>query len=89
MFHDFLELLDPLNMYFGPGSATLLLSHTPNPNSFVTRKNQLYRIFAEILPRQYRFSGISNPQRFLRYLFSFPRYWDNIGLNIFFNCAHI
>ena len=71
MFHDFLELLDPLNMYFGPGSATLLLSHTPNPNSFVTRKNQLYRIFAKILPRQYRFSGISNPQRFLQYLFSF------------------
>ena len=58
-------------------------------NPFVTRKNQLSRIFAKIQPQNYRFSGISNPQRFLRYLFSFPRYWDNIGFNIFFNSAHI
>ena len=50
---------------------------------FVTRKNQLSRIFAKIQPENYRFSGISNPQRFERYLFSFPRYWDNIGFNIF------
>ena len=55
----------------------------------ITRKNQLSRIFAKIQPQNYRFSGISNPQRFLRYLFSFPRYWDNIGFNIFFNSAHI
>ena len=38
-------------------------------NAFVTRKNLLSRIFAKIQPQNYRFSGISNPQRFLRYLF--------------------
>ena len=36
----------------------------------------------------YRLSGISNPQHFLRYLFSFSRYSENIGFKIFLNSAN-
>ena len=56
---------------------------SPFFNPFVTRKSQLSWIFANIQAENYRFSRISNPQRFLRYLFSCPRYWDNIGFNNF------
>ena len=49
-----------------------------NLNTFSFReKNQLHctvsRIFAKIQPRNYRFSGISNPQKCLQYLFSLLR----------------
>ena len=52
-------------------------------NPFVTRKNQLSLIFVKIQPLNDHFSGISNPQIFLRYLFSFPRCRENIGFKIF------
>ena len=48
-----------------------VLVQKKNVNPFVTRKNQLTRIFANFQPRNYRFSGISNPQRFF-YIFSYP-----------------
>ena len=52
-------------------------------NPFITRKiNYISRIFAKIQLRNYRFSGITNPQKLLRYMFSFPRYRENIGLKI-------
>ena len=41
-------------------------------------------VFAKIQPQNYRFSLFSNPQTFLLYLFSFPRWSEIIGLKFFF-----
>ena len=51
---------------------------------FFTRKKQLSRIFAIIQPRKYCFSRISNPQKYVRHLFLFPRCRENLCLKIFF-----
>ena len=52
---------------------------------FFTRKKQLSRIFAIIQPRKYCFSRISNPQKYVRHLFLFPRCRENLCLKIFYS----